>query len=74
VADPLETSLSLGKLWSLLSECQQNIDEEILPRANHLSLEDPALMEALENLSGAIRDHFEKFRLVVVPQRRVTPR
>jgi hypothetical protein len=74
VTDPLETSLSLAALWQRLSECQQNIDEEIIPRAGHLSLEDPDLMLALESLSGAIRDHFEKFRLVAVPQRRLTPR
>lgn len=67
-----QTSFDLASFWSHLGDCQRQIDAELLPRVERLVVEDPALLMALENLSAAIRDHFEKFQLVAVPQRRIT--
>jgi len=36
----------------------------------HLSLQDPELMAAMEDLSAKIKAHFEKFRLVAKRRRR----
>jgi len=36
----------------------------------HLSIEDPELMQALENLSERIGKHFRRWRLVAEPRKK----
>jgi hypothetical protein len=58
-----EQSIQLAQLWVKLHETKREIDNVILPVASHLSIEDPQLMIALEELSERIDSHFNRFRL-----------
>lgn len=62
-------SSKLATLWSALFDTEKQINEVILPLASHLSLEDPQLMIALEELAQRIDDHFKKFKLEAVTVR-----
>lgn len=57
-------SIKLAQLWTNLRSVKDRLDNEIIPVAGYLVLEDPDLMLALETLSGAIENHFEQFKLV----------
>jgi hypothetical protein len=59
-----ESNLQLAKLWVALEEVQNKIDNVVIPLGMHLGLEDPELMQALENLSERIGKHFGRWRLV----------
>ena len=59
-----ESNLQLAKLWVILEEIRNRIDNEAVPLGMHLSIEDPELMQALENLSERIGKHFGRWRLV----------
>ena len=65
-----ESNLQLAKLWVLLEEIRNRIDNEAVPLGMHLSIEDPELMQALENLSERIGKHFGRWRLVAEPRRK----
>ena len=57
-------SIKLAKLWMSLGEIKTNLDNEIIPVSGHLSIDDPDLMIAMEELSEKIGNHFNRFRLV----------
>lgn len=57
-------SAKLAKLWNELHIMKEKLDNEIIPTGGYLGIDDPELMMALEELSGKIENHFEKFRLV----------
>ena len=65
----MDKSVKLAKLWMTLDEIKGVIDNTAVPLGAHLSLEDPELMQALEDLSSKIEEHFKKFRLVGEPNR-----
>ncbi len=56
-------SIQLAQLWISLKEMKDNLDNKILPLSGHLGIEDPELMIAIEELSGKIQNHFDRFRL-----------
>lgn len=57
-------SVKLANLWTDLKVVKDKLDNEIIPVAGYLGIEDPKLMIALETLSAAIENHFERFRLI----------
>ncbi len=57
-------SNKLAKLWNSLEGIKTEIDNVAVPLGAHLGLEDPELMQALEELSAKIDEHFKKFKLV----------
>ncbi len=59
-----QNNLKLAKLWTSLQGIKEEIDNVAVPLGTHLGLEDPNLMQALEELSAKIDDHFKKFNLV----------
>jgi hypothetical protein len=59
-------SIKLANLWTDLKSIKDKLDNEIIPVAGYLGVEDPDLMIALEGLSAKIENHFEKFRLVAI--------
>lgn len=63
----MEQSKQLAKLWLTLDEVKTKIDNEILPGATHLGMDDEELMTALENLSREITAHQERFLLQARP-------
>ncbi len=65
-----ESNLQLAKLWVILEEIRNRIDNEAVPLGMHLSLEDPELMQTLETLSGRIEKHFGRGRLVAEPRKK----
>lgn len=62
----MNDSIKRAQLWSGLKEVKDRLDNEINPVAGHLSIEDPELMIALEELSAKIQNHFDRFNLVAV--------
>ncbi|HMF58351.1 MAG TPA: hypothetical protein VK619_18550 [Pyrinomonadaceae bacterium] len=58
------SSTQLAKLWVAFSEVKDKIDNEAIPLGVHLGIEDPELMQALENLSERIGKYFEYWRIV----------
>ena len=62
----IEESIKLANLWTSLQSCQEKLDNDIIPVASYLGVEDSELLTALETLSEAINNHFEKFRLIAV--------
>ena len=63
---PTRQSLQLARWWTAIADVQARIDNELVP-VGHLGIEDPDLMEALENLSERIKTHFDRYRLQAVP-------
>lgn len=63
----MEQSKQLAKLWLTMDEVKTKIDNEILPAATHLGMDDEALVAALENLSQEIAVHQERFLLQARP-------
>ncbi len=57
-------SIKLAELWSDLKAVKDKLDNEIIPVAGYLGIEDPDLMIALEELSVKVQNHFARFRLV----------
>lgn len=62
----MNNSIQLAKLWMGIAAIKDNLDNEILPAASFLGMDDDDLMIALEELSAKIQKHFEQFRLVAV--------
>jgi hypothetical protein len=65
----MDNSLKLVKLWGTLERVKSEIDNVAVPLGTHLSLEDPQLMIAMEELSRRITEHFERYKLVAVVRR-----
>jgi len=65
-----ESNFQLAMLWVTLKDIQGRIDNEAIPLGMHLSIEDPELMQALENLSERIGTHFGRWRLVAEPRKK----
>ena len=61
----LTHNLQLAKLWVALEEIQNRLDNEAFPLGMHLSIRDPKLMQALENLSERIGKHFGNWRIII---------
>lgn len=59
----MNDSIKLANLWSGLNAVKKKIDDEIIPVAGHLGIEDPQLIIALEDVSAKIENHFERFKL-----------
>jgi hypothetical protein len=59
----MNDSVKVAKLWVELGEIKNKLDNEMIPVGSYLSIDNPELMIAMENLSEAIGSHFEKFRL-----------
>jgi hypothetical protein len=66
----MENSLKLVKLWGTLEHIKSEIDNVAIPLGTHLSLEDPPLMIALEEVSQRISEHFERYKLVAEVRRK----
>ena len=64
-----ESNLQLAKLWVILEEIRNRIDNEAIPLGMHLSIEDPELMQALETLGECIGKHFGRWHLVAEPRK-----
>jgi hypothetical protein len=64
-----EKSLQLARFWITLETIQKEIDNAALPLASYLDLsrEDVHLVDALENCSKVIREHFNYYRLYAKP-------
>ena len=62
----MNDSVKLAELWTNLKAIKDKIDNQIIPVAGHLGIEDPELMIALENLSANIQNHFARFKLSTV--------
>lgn len=62
----MDNSIQLAKLWMGIAAIKDSLDDEILPAASFLGMDDDDLMIALEDLSAKIQRHFEQFRLVAV--------
>ncbi len=60
----MNDSIKLANLWVGLQIVKNKLDNEIIPVGEFLDVEDPDLMIALEELSAAIQNHFERFQLV----------
>ena len=65
----MDPSAQLAKLWMTYASIKEQLDNVAIPLANHLGIEDPSLMVAMDELSAEIDAHFEKFRLLVERQR-----
>ena len=61
----MDQSMKLARLWTALGEIKDEIDNVVLPLGSHLSMGDPQLGIALEELSAKIEEHFRRFRLVI---------
>jgi len=57
-------SNKLALLWNELRLMKDKLDNEIIPVGGYLEINDPKLMTAMQELSGRIGNHFEKFKLV----------
>jgi hypothetical protein len=62
----MNDSIKLAQLWTGLNVVKDQFDNEIIPIGSYLSIEDPELMIALEELSAKLQNHFDRFRLVAV--------
>lgn len=60
----MNDSVKLAKLWTQLEAIKGALDNEIIPVAGYLGVEDADLMIALEELSAKIQSHFERFKLI----------
>lgn len=61
-------SLALARLWVALNETKDNINNTILPLGAHVEIDDPELIDALEQTAALIERHFGKFKLVAEPR------
>lgn len=59
----IDDSIKLANLWNKLNNLKEQLDNEIMPVAGYLGLDDPELMITLETLSVNIEGHFKRFRL-----------
>ena len=66
----MNDSIKLAKLWCQLKTIKDRLDNEVLPAAGYLGMEDPDLMIALEELSAKIQNHFERFKLTAVANKK----
>jgi hypothetical protein len=66
----MNQSVQLARLWMTLYEVKGQLDNVAVPLASHLSLNDPELMTAMEELSERIAAHFEQFSLVAEARRK----
>lgn len=63
-------SIKLAQLWVELKAIADKLENQIIPVAGYLGIEDPDLMIALEELSVKIQSHFTEFRLVAEVNRK----
>lgn len=60
----MNDSIKLAGLWIGLKTVKDKLDNELIPVAGFLGVNDPELVNALETLSAQIQNHFERFWLV----------
>ena len=61
-------SIQLAWLWTTLADMQAKINNELVPVAIHLGIQDPDLMIALDALSKCIKAHLDRHMLQAVPR------
>ncbi len=57
-------SIKLAQVGLELRNIKDKLDNEILPISGHLGIDDPELVEAMQELSEKIGNHFASFKLV----------
>lgn len=62
-----ENSIKLGEFWIALNQLKIKIDNELIPVAGYLGVDDYKLIDAMQNLSDSIENHFNKFDLNARP-------
>ena len=62
-----DNSIKLGKFWIALNNLKIKIDNELIPVAGYLGVDDYELIDAMQNLSDSIENHFNKFDLNARP-------
>jgi hypothetical protein len=62
-----DNSVKLGEFWIALNQLKIKIDNELIPVAGYLGVDDYELIEAMQNLSDNIENHFNKFELNARP-------
>lgn len=62
-------AVKLATLWVILAKIKKQIDNKAVPLGQHLGIEGPDLMIALEQLSEKIGAHFSRFKLVAEPRK-----
>lgn len=60
-------SIKLGEFWIALNQLKIKIDNELIPVAGYLDVDDYELIEAMQDLSDSIENHFNKFELNACP-------
>lgn len=60
-------SIQLGEFWISLNQLKIKIDNELIPVAGYLGVDDYELIEAMQNLSDNIENHFNRFELNARP-------
>lgn len=62
-----DNSIKLGELWIALNQLKIKIDNELIPVAGYLGVDDYELIDAMQNLSNSIENHFNQFELNARP-------
>ena len=62
-----DNSIKLGEFWIALNQLKIKIDNELIPVAGYLGVDDYELIDAMQNLSDNIENHFNKFELNARP-------
>lgn len=62
-----ENSIKLGEFWIALNQLKIKIDNELIPVAGYLGVDDYELIDAMQNLSDNIENHFNRFELNARP-------
>lgn len=62
-----DNSIKLGEFWIALNQLKIKINNELIPVAEYLEVDDCELIDALQNLSDGIENHFNKFELNARP-------
>jgi hypothetical protein len=59
----MNDSTKLAKLWIELEMVKNKLDNELIPVSGYLGVEDDELRDSMMQLSKAIENHLNQFRL-----------
>ena len=62
-----DNSIKLGEFWIALNQLKIKIDNELIPVAGHLGVDDHELIDSMQILSDNIENHFNRFELNARP-------
>ena len=62
-----DNSIKLGEFWIALNQLKIKIDNELIPVAGYLDVDDYELIDAMQILSDNIKNHFNRFELNARP-------